>query len=226
MNWREAVWQAVQREAARTRGVITRQKLLKNELANMRAATGSVGKTPDQTLSRELQELREAGLLLFDGKGVYRLSASSRAATSLDDALATEREALRKARVGQGKFRQGLLSRFGGRCPMTGIQDPKAVFASHIIPWAQCRSNAERLDPDNGLLLSALWDAAFDSYRVSFSEQGDVLVLANADGALVEQLRAAPNYVLPAHALTDAVQARLVEHRARAGAAALVRLHG
>ena len=46
MNWREAVWQAVQREAARTRGVFTRQGLLANELANIRAATGTVGKTP------------------------------------------------------------------------------------------------------------------------------------------------------------------------------------
>mgnify|MGYP005839594789 CR=1 FL=1 len=217
MNWREAVWQAVQREAARTRGVFTRQGLLANELANIRAATGTVGKTPEQTISRELQALRNGGVILFDGKGVYRLSSASSGAASLDEALATEREALRKARIGQGRFRRELLERFGHRCPMTGISDPEVLLASHIIPWAECRSNAERLDTENGLLLSALWDAAFDHRRVTFASDGEALVAASADPALVEQLRAASCRRLPPHCLTDAAQRRLAEHRAAAG---------
>jgi len=137
----------------------------------------------------------------------------------------TEREALRKARVGQGKFRKGLLDRFQRCCPMTGIGDPDMLLASHIIPWAECRSNAERLDVENGLLLSALWDAAFDSRRVSFSPQGEALVAEDADPALVAQLRGAPNLLLPANVLPDAVQARMAEHREAVGEAALVRLH-
>ena len=51
----------------------------------------------------------------------------------------------------------------GGRCPITGIADTALLLrASHIVPWAEC-DDAQRLDIRNGLLLSALWDAAFVS---------------------------------------------------------------
>jgi len=42
-------------------------------------------------------------------------------------------------------------------------------------PWAQCETDAERLDPYNGILLSALWDAAFDTGLVSFDANGQVM---------------------------------------------------
>jgi len=44
--------------------------------------------------------------------------------------------------------------------------------ASQIVPWAECASDAERLDVHNGLLLSALWDAAFDKGLVSSADDG------------------------------------------------------
>ena len=46
--------------------------------------------------------------------------------------------------------------------------------ASHIVPWADC-DDEQRLNVHNGLLLSALWDAAFDKGLVSFAEDGTVL---------------------------------------------------
>jgi putative restriction endonuclease len=46
--------------------------------------------------------------------------------------------------------------------------------ASHIVPWAEC-DDAQRLDVHNGLLLAALWDAAFDTGLVSFADDGTVL---------------------------------------------------
>lgn len=75
-------------------------------------------------------------------------------------------------RVGQEVFREALMDLWGGRCPMTGITDPELLRASHMKPWADCASDAERLDPFNGLLLSALWDAAFDRGLVTFTEEG------------------------------------------------------
>ncbi|WP_246176464.1 HNH endonuclease [Rhodovulum strictum] len=47
----------------------------------------------------------------------------------------------------------------------------RSLTASHIIPWKDCTTDAERLDVHNGLLLSALWDAAFVSEGFSPSEQ-------------------------------------------------------
>ena len=58
---------------------------------------------------------------------------------------------------------------------MTGVADPALLRASHIVPWAECDDDAQRLDVYNGLLLSALWDAAFDAGKVSFSDEGEPL---------------------------------------------------
>ena len=88
----------------------------------------------------------------------------------------TEIERLVVQRVGQNIFREALLEYWSGRCPMTGVTDPALLRASHIVPWAVCDNDAHRLDVHNGLLLSALWDAAFDAGRVSFADTGEILL--------------------------------------------------
>jgi hypothetical protein len=82
----------------------------------------------------------------------------------------TEAERLVVQRVGQDIFRAALLTYWQSRCPLTGIPDPALLRASHIVPWSACTSDAQRLDVHNGLLLSALWDAAFDAGLVTFSD--------------------------------------------------------
>jgi hypothetical protein len=83
----------------------------------------------------------------------------------------TEAERFVIQRVGQDVFRQALMKYWNGCCPLTGITDPALLRASHIVPWSECETDAQRLDVHNGLLLSALWDAAFDSGLVSFEMQ-------------------------------------------------------
>jgi predicted restriction endonuclease len=87
----------------------------------------------------------------------------------------TEAERLVIQRIGQDIFREALMDYWGGRCPMTGITEPGLLRASHIVPWADC-TDPQRLDVHNGLLLSALWDAAFDRGLISFADDGTVLV--------------------------------------------------
>lgn len=84
----------------------------------------------------------------------------------------TEAERLVVQRIGQDIFRAALLTYWNGRCPLTGITDPALLRASHIKPWSACETDAERLDVHNGLLLSALWDAAFDQGLVTFTDYG------------------------------------------------------
>ena len=86
----------------------------------------------------------------------------------------TEAERMVIQRIGQDVFRDALMDYWGGRCPMTGITEPGLLRASHIVPWADC-TDAQRLDVHNGLLLSALWDAAFDRGLISFADDGAVL---------------------------------------------------
>jgi hypothetical protein len=89
----------------------------------------------------------------------------------------TEAERLVIQRIGQDVFRDALMAYWGNRCPLTGITEPALLRASHIVPWAEC-TNAQRLGVHNGLLLSALWDAAFDRGLVSFADDGSVLARA------------------------------------------------
>jgi HNH endonuclease len=92
-------------------------------------------------------------------------------AKTVDLPRTTEAERLVVQRIGQDIFRDALLDYWAGRCPMTGITDPALLRASHIVPWSEC-SDEQRLDVHNGLLLSALWDAAFDKGLVSFTDDG------------------------------------------------------
>ncbi len=63
-------------------------------------------------------------------------------------------------RLKQAFFRKTVLSNYEGQCCMTGLKDERLLFASHIVPWSQDKQN--RLNPRNGLCLSALHDRAFD----------------------------------------------------------------
>ena len=74
-DWSEVVEEAVRRHVASTGSPeFTRQDLRDAELDRMVSETGSQGQTPEQTLSRELQQLRDQGVLEFiDDRGAYRL---------------------------------------------------------------------------------------------------------------------------------------------------------
>ena len=122
----------------------------------------------------------------------------------------TEAERLRVERIGQDVFRDSLMTYWQERCPLTGIGDRALLRASHIIPWRECLDDAERLNVHNGLLLSALWDAAFDKGLVTFDDDGR----PEFSSALTE---AARSHLLAAGAdpiaLTDNHRERLSWHR-------------
>ncbi|MFN7399904.1 MAG: hypothetical protein ACK5SX_12805, partial [Sandaracinobacter sp.] len=114
MRWRDSVWAAVRRRADAAGGAFTRAELVQEELDRIKAETGSKGATPEQTLSRELQELRDAGLLIFGGGGVYRLASVTAGEADVETAVRTQVERRMMARVGQSPFRLALLDRWEG----------------------------------------------------------------------------------------------------------------
>lgn len=66
-----------------------------------------------------------------------------------------------RTRLGQQFFRQTVLNAYEMKCCISGVNVPRLLIASHIKPWGQFPEH--RLDPANGLCLSSLHDAAFDS---------------------------------------------------------------
>ena len=88
--------------------------------------------------------------------------------------LGGERLTTTRARIGQTFFRDALLSAYRGRCCITGLATPELLIASHIVPWRTDQAN--RVNPRNGLLLSALHDSAFDSGLITIAEDMTVRV--------------------------------------------------
>ena len=92
----------------------------------------------------------------------------------------TEREALTKARLGQGLFRQ-RVAQLESCCRVTGLARQEFLIASHIKPWREC-DNTERLSGANGLLLSPHIDKLFDRHWISFDPGGDLIWRHEAAG--------------------------------------------
>lgn len=86
-----------------------------------------------------------------------------------------EREAIIKARVGQGQFRKDLFKIWKGECPVTKIDVPELLIASHMLPWA-LSNDEDKVNPNNGILLSPAVDKLFDKGFISFSDEGALLV--------------------------------------------------
>lgn len=126
------------------------------------------------------------------------------------------RTAMVVVRVNQARFRRAVLASYGSRCCISGLALPQLLIASHIVPWSTDSKN--RLNPQNGLCLSALHDKAYDAglitvlpdYTVrvsnrllatkldSFTQQ----TLAKYDGcqiAMPERFKPSPTF-LAAHA--------------------------
>ncbi len=91
--------------------------------------------------------------------------------TKIDD---TETNAEVHQRIGQNAFRCVLLEIYRGQCCVCGLNIKELLRASHILPWAENKPN--RLNPQNGLCLSATYDAAFDKHLISFDDDYRMIV--------------------------------------------------
>lgn len=91
----------------------------------------------------------------------------------------TEREALILARRGQGRFRDSV-QRLERACRVTGVDRPEHLRASHCKPWRDCETHAERLDGENGLMLTPSIDHLFDRGFISFEDGGRLLLAPQA----------------------------------------------
>lgn len=79
-----------------------------------------------------------------------------------------------KTRVNQNFFRKIVMVNYSSKCAITGIDIPDLLFASHIIPWS--KNEEERLNPENGICLSALYDRAFDKGYISINDKFEILI--------------------------------------------------
>jgi hypothetical protein len=91
-----------------------------------------------------------------------------------EDFTGETRQILATQRIKQHFFRRAVLSSYRGRCCMSGLSEPRLLIASHIVPWSQDKTN--RLNPSNGLCLSAIHDRAFDKGLITLSDDFRIVV--------------------------------------------------
>ena len=110
-------------------------------------------------------------------------------------------------RVSQGYYRQQIIEKWDGKCPVT-IQT-NILIASHIVPWSES-NNEERLDVENGILLSPNVDALFDKHFISFQDDGSILISKKLDNFNRDSLKIQKKIKIP---ISDGMKKYLKRHR-------------
>lgn len=115
--------------------------------------------------------------------------ADSDGALAAEDFSGETRRVVTEQRIKQHFFRRAVLSSYHGRCCMSGLAEPRLLIASHIVPWSKDKAN--RLNPSNGLCLSAIHDRAFDKGLLTLTDDFRIVLadeLRKRDEAFVKQV--------------------------------------
>lgn len=135
----------------------------------------------DIGIAHGAMELYEALRVLHSLQTHPASGLSARVEARLARIPETERTREVRQRIGQDVFREALMDLWQRRCAVSGISyPPELLRASHAKPWAEA-TDAERLDPFNGLLLATHLDAMFDSGLIGFNEDGVMLFSPQLD---------------------------------------------
>ncbi len=169
------------------------RELVRRELARFEAQTGSDVVELDEFLAQSrpvfaeaypenenidpkvrqvLQQLRERDEVAFvDHQGTYRIGDLDRDADTDADSegpayTAAEYETTVNARSMPAAFRRGVLNRYGRRCPVSGVDQPRLLDVAHVSSWSEYPEH--RTDPTNVVALDKTHHAAFDAGLFTF----------------------------------------------------------
>jgi hypothetical protein len=205
MKWRDAVLSSLhaycQRRGTR---IVQRQLFIAEELDSIIAATGSVGATPQQSLSKNLQQLRDEQLLEFLGPGEYLLLDSpidvekeELTDEAIDHALRANRlrlgvvptdsqDALVRQRRGQARIHTLTVEQYGQTCAVCDVTDRQLLIASHIVGWAESPEN--RGDLSNVICLCRMHDALFETGYWSLNDELVILKKQRVNSTTIQLL--------------------------------------
>ena len=168
----------------------------------MASAAASMGKTPAQTVSRVLQELRDEGKLFFSSAGVYVLTDQAVDLTReelADDIVenAILRDALlvpevpveievgeARLRVGHAALRRLTLANYRGQCALCDTRDPRLLVTSHVARWADRADARGKLS--NTICFCAFHDQLFEHGYFGMEDDLRLIVRAPVGGAAVQ----------------------------------------
>ncbi len=123
----------------------------------------------------------------------------------------TDREAIIRARCGQGIFKE-RVSRIERRCRITGVENLTHLIASHSKPWRDS-SNEERLNGENGLLLTPSIDHLFDRGFIGFENSGELIISPVAHKPSLQRMGIATEHMVNVGTFTEGQKHFLDFHR-------------
>jgi len=129
--------------------------------------------------------------ILHNKKGTISIVPDDESCDIQENYAGETRNAIVKTRIRQGFFRKTVLAAYQSCCCMSKVSHSRLLVASHIIPWA--KNEKDRLNPRNGLCLSAIHDRAFDCGLLSVKPDLTILVsnelkLSENEGEQTRQL--------------------------------------
>lgn len=147
-------------------------------------------------LVRGLHLGEERPAYVSSGVGLAQWEEHELSQVQTDRALGdTERQAIVLARRGQGLFKKRVM-KLETACRITGVNREEHLRASHCKPWRDA-NNEERLDGENGLLLTPSMDHLFDRGFIGFDSNGQTIISPVADRESLMRMgldpRAPPN---------------------------------
>jgi putative restriction endonuclease len=123
----------------------------------------------------------------------------------------TDREAIIRARRGQGLFKQNVI-RIERRCRITGVENLVHLVASHCKPWRDS-NNEERINGENGLLLTPSIDHLFDRGFIGFEDNGTLIISPVAHHPSLQRMGIETRKVLNVGEFTEGQRSFLDFHR-------------
>ncbi|MGZ8256799.1 MAG: HNH endonuclease [Gallionella sp.] len=192
LTWLQAVKESLNRYALNNSTVqIERDSFLRQELPSIISVTASIGKTPAQTVSRVLQELRDEGFLYFSSSGLYTLNKIEINATNEDlpddvlenavtegllilpDVEATSEVSMIRVRRGMSALRKRTLANYRNSCALCDINDAGLLVSSHIARWADHPEARGLLS--NTICLCTLHDKLFENGYFAMRESLELI---------------------------------------------------
>lgn len=125
--------------------------------------------------------------------------------------VSTEKEAIIRARRGQGLFKE-RVRRIENRCRITGVYNSVHLIASHCKPWRDS-TNEERLEGENGLLLTPSIDHLFDRGFIGFEDNGTLIISPVADRPSLERMGVETKHTFNAGNFSEGQRHYLEFHR-------------
>lgn len=231
LTWTEATLEAIRRYCSRhERNSFSRQHFIREELSNIIRESKSEGKSPSQTLSRVLQELRDENKLIFLESGKYLFIDTM---VNVDETELSDREleflirkskimisevqtgqekALSRRRKGQEKLRTLTLHNYNNHCALCDIDKNNLLVASHIARWSDFFEYSGRLS--NVICLCKVHDPLFENGYFSFSDDYQILRRSNLQsGMLISIIENLNDFSLPTSNPPESQFLKIHRHR-------------